>query len=84
MMLLGNKRIMATNSGVTQEITRSGQSHNLSVPENTEEYITQVSEVIEQRVTKKQSQELSLTEFVLNPLKPRLSGTVPNWGSFPE
>ena len=41
---LRNKRMLATGSRVTQEITRIGQSQKLSVPGITEEYVTQISE----------------------------------------
>ena len=73
----------------TQEITRNSQSQNTFVPGVTEEYITQVSEKIEGRVTKKLSQEFSwtefrflgalskLNEFLLNPWARTLSATVP-------
>ena len=40
----------------------NGQSRNTSVPRINEEYITQVSEEIEGRVSKKLSQEFSRTE----------------------
>ena len=46
----------------TQRHLRNSQSQNTSAPGNTEEYITQVSEEIESRVTKKLSQEFSRTE----------------------
>ena len=61
----------------------------MSVPRINEEYITQVSEQIEGRVTKKHSQEFSraesrisvalskLDEFLLNPQIRTHSGTVP-------
>ena len=45
-----------------EEYPRNGQSRNTSVPRINEEYITQISEEIEGRVTKKLSQEYSRTE----------------------
>ena len=45
-----------------EEHPRTGQSRNTSVPRINEEYITQVSEEIEGRVTKKLSQEFNRTE----------------------
>ena len=69
--------------------TTNGQSRNTSVPRINEEYITQVSEEIEGRVTKKLSQQFSRTEsrilgtlskldeFLLNQQIRTHSGTVP-------
>ena len=64
MATLKNKRKLAAVTRETQEEhPRKGQSRNTSVPRINEEYITQVSEEIEGRVTKKLSQEFSRTEF---------------------
>ena len=58
-----NKRKLAAVTRETQEEhPRNGQSRNTSVLRINEEYITQVSEEIEGRVTKKLSQEYSRTE----------------------
>ena len=89
MATLRNKRKLATVTRETQEEhPRNGQSRNMSVPRINEEYITQVSEEIEGRVTKKLSQEFSRTEscifcalskldeFLLNPQIRTHSGTV--------
>ena len=63
MATLINKRKLAAVTRETQEENpRNGQSRNTSVPRINEEYITQVSEEIEGRVTKKVSQEFSRTE----------------------
>ena len=63
MATLRNKRKLAAVTRETQEENpRNGQSRNTSVPGINEEYITQVSEQIEGRVTKKLSQEFSRTE----------------------
>ena len=63
MATLRNKRKLAAVTRETQdEHPRNGQSRNTSVPRINEEYITQVSEEIESKVTKKQSQEFSRTE----------------------
>ena len=79
MATLRNKRKLAAVSGETQENPRNGQSQNTFTPGMTEDYIIQVSEQIEERVTKKLSQEFSrmesrilgdlskLDEFLLNP-----------------
>ena len=63
MATLRNKRKLAAVTRKTQEENpRNGQSRNTSVPRINEEYITQVSEEIESRVSKKLSQEYSRTE----------------------
>ena len=63
MATLRNKRKLAAVTRETQkENPRNGQSRNTSVPRINEEYMTQVSEDIEGRVSKKLSQELSRTE----------------------
>ena len=90
MVTLRNKRKLAAVTRETQEENpRNGQSRNLSVPRINEKYITQVSEQIEGRVTKKLSQEFSRTksrilgplfkldEFLLNRQIRMYSGTVP-------
>ena len=89
MATLRNERKLAAVSRETQEHTRKSQSQNTFVPGITEEYITQVSEEIEGRVTEKLSQDFSRTEsrilgtlskldeFPLNPQTWTLSGTIP-------
>ena len=90
MATLRNKRKLAAVTKETQEEhPRNGQSRNTSVPRINEEYITQVSEDSEGRITKKLSQEFSRTEsrilgdlsklddFLLNPQIQTHSGTVP-------
>ena len=63
MATLRNKRKLAAVTRKTQEENpRNGQSRNTSVPRINEEYITQVYEEIEGRVSKKLSQEFSRTE----------------------
>ena len=63
MATLRNKRKLAAVTRKTQgEHPRNGQSRNTSVPRFNEEYITQVSEEIEGRVTKKLSHEYNRTE----------------------
>ena len=63
MATLRNKRKLAAVTKETQEEhPKNGQSRNTSVPRINEEYVTQVSEEIESRVTKKLSQEFSRTE----------------------
>ena len=90
MTKLRNKRKLAAVTRETQEENpRNGQSRHTSVPRINEEYITQVSEEIDGRVTKKLSQEYSraesrilcalskLDEFLLNPQIRTHSGTIP-------
>ena len=58
-----NKRkLAAVTREIDEEHPRNGQSRNTSVPRINEEYITQVSEEIEGRVTKKLSQEFNRIE----------------------
>ena len=79
MTTLGNKRRLAAVSRETPEGTRNSRAQNTLDPELTQNYITQVSDEIEGRVTKKLSKEFSRTEsrilgtlskpdeFLLNP-----------------
>ena len=79
MATLRNKRKLAAVSRKTPESTRNGRTQNILDPELTQDYISQVSEEIEGRVTKKLSKEFSKTEsrilralskldeFLLNP-----------------
>ena len=63
MATLRNKRKLAAVTRETQEENpRNGQSRNTPVPRINEEYITQVSEEIEGRVSKKLSQEFNRIE----------------------
>ena len=90
MATLINKRTLAAVTRETQEENpRNGQSRKTSVPRINEEYITQLSEEIEGRVTKKLSQDYSRTEsrilgalckidkFLLNQQIRMHSGTIP-------
>ena len=90
MATLRNKRKLAAVTRETQEENpRTGQSRNTSVPRINEEYITQLSEKIEGRVTRKLSQDFNgtesrilgalyrLDEFLLNQQVRTHSGTVP-------
>ena len=90
MATVRNKRKLAAVSRKTkEEHPRSGQSRNISVPRVSKRSIIHVSEAIEGRVTKKLSQELGRTEscildavskvdeFLFNPQKRTLSGTIP-------
>ena len=89
MATLRNKRKLATVSSETPKNTRNGQSQNTLDPEMAQEYISQVSEEIEGRVTKKLSKEFSRTEsrilgalskldeFLLNPQFRTCSVAVP-------
>ena len=63
MATLRNKRKLAAVSRETPESTSNSQSQNTLDPEIVQEYISQVSEEIEGRVTKKFSKEFSRTEF---------------------
>ena len=87
---LKNKRKLAALNNVNcEEDPRSNLAQNSNVPRSQEDYITQVSEEIEGRVTKMLSQEFSGTEnripdalarlddFLKNPLIQGHSGTAP-------
>ena len=89
-MATHNKRkLAALNKENCEEHPRSTSASNSNVPRSQEDYITQVSEEIEGRVTKKLSQEFSRTEnrilgalarlddFLMNPLLQGHSGTTP-------
>ena len=85
MATLRNKGKLAAVSRETPESTRSGRAPNILDAELIQEYISQVSEEIEGRVTKKLSKEFSRTEsrflgalskldeFLLNPQVPGTS-----------
>ena len=79
MATLRNKRKLAVVSRETPESNRGSRGRNILDPELTQDYISQVSEEIEGRVTKKLSKEFNKTEsrilgalsrldeFLLNP-----------------
>ena len=79
MPTLRNKRKLNAVSRETPKNNRSGKTQNILDPELTQDYISQISEEIEGRVTKKLSKEFSKTEsrilgalskldeFLLNP-----------------
>ena len=83
------KRKLAALARETQEYPRNNQSQNSAAPGITEDYLAQVSEEIEGRVTKRLSQEFSraesrilgalskLDEVLLNSQIRIFSGTVP-------
>ena len=89
MATLRNKNNLAAVSRKTPEGSRSSRGQNVLDPELTQDYISQVSEEIEGRVTKKLSKEFSATEsrilgalskldeFLLNPQVRTCSVTVP-------
>ena len=62
MATLRNKKKLAAVSRETPEGSRSSIGQNVLDPELTQDYISQVSEEIEGRVTKKLSKEFSKTE----------------------
>ena len=90
MATLRNKRkLAALIKENCEEHPSNNMAQNSNVPRSQEDYITQVSEEIQGRVTKKLSQEFSRTEncilgalarlddFLMNPLLPGHSGTTP-------
>ena len=89
MATLRNKKKLAAVSRETPESTRNSRGQNTLDPESTQDYISQVSEEIEGRVTKRLSKEFSRTEsrilgalskldeFLLNPQVRTCSVAVP-------
>ena len=89
MATLRNKRKLAVVSKETPESTRNSKGQNTFDPELAQDYISQVSEEIEGRVTKKLSKDFSRTEsrvlgalskldeFLLNPQVRTCSVAVP-------
>ena len=84
MATLRNKRKLAAVSRETPESTRNSRAQNTLDPELTQDYISQISEEIEGRVTKKLSKEFSRTksrilgdEILLNPQVRTCSVAVP-------
>ena len=89
-MTTRNKRkLAALNKENCEEHPRSNLAQNSSSRRSQEDYITQVSEKIEVRVTKRLSKEFSrmenrilgelaqLDDFLMNPLLPGCSGATP-------
>ena len=83
------KKLAALNKENCEENPRSNMAQNSGAPRSQEDYISQVSEEIEGRVTKRLSKEFSRTEnrilgalarlddFLMNPLLPGHPGTTP-------
>ena len=89
-MTTRNKRkLAALNKENCEEHPRSKLAQNSNAPRSQEEYITQVSDEIEERVTKRLSKDFSRTEnrilgalarldnFLMNPLLQGHSGATP-------
>ena len=84
-----NKQLAALNKENCEEHPRSNFAQSSNVPRSQEDYITQVSEEIEGRVTKRLSKEFSRTknrildalarleDFLMNPLLQGHSRTTP-------
>ena len=90
MATLRNKRkLAALNKEKCEEHPRNNLEQNSNVPRSQEDYLTQVSEEIEERVPKKLSQEFSRTknrilgalarldDFLMSPILQGDSGTAP-------
>ena len=91
-MAARNKRkVAALNKENCEEHPKSNLAQDSNVPRSQEDYITQVPEEIEGRVTRKLSQDFSrtenrilgelgrLNEFLMNPLLQGHSGDVPEY-----
>ena len=89
MATLNKKKLATLNKENCDEHFGSKLAQNFNVPRSQEDYVTQVFEKIEERVTKKLSQEFSgtanrilgalarLDDFLLNPLIQGYSGNAP-------
>ena len=87
--LRNKKKLVTLNKESCEDHPRSNVAQNSNAPRSQEDYITQVSEETEWRVTKKLSQEFSRTEnrilgalarlddFLMNPLTQGHSGPAP-------
>ena len=85
-----SRRLAALNNKNCEEHPRSNLAQNSNVPRSQEDYITEVSEEIEGRVTKRLSKEFTraessilgalarLGDFLVNPLLQGHSGTTPD------
>ena len=97
MATLSKKRkLAAPNKENCEEHPRTNFAQNSNVPRSQEDYIPQVSEEVEGRVTKKFFEEFSRTEhrilgalshlddFLMNPLIQGHSGTAPktSWNAY--
>ena len=78
MATLRNKRKVAAVSRERPEGSRNSRGQNVLDPELTQDYISQVSEEIEGRVTKKLSKELSKTESRILGALSKLDEFLPN------
>ena len=78
MATLGNKsKLVALNKKNCEEHPRRNLAQNLNVPRSQENYITQISEEIEGRFTKKLSQEFSRRDNRILGVLSRLDGFPP-------
>ena len=73
-ILRNKKKLAALNKYNCEEHPRNNLAQNSKVPRSQEDYITQVSEEIEERVTKKLSEEISGTENRILGALARLDG----------
>ena len=79
MATLRNKRkLAAVTREIQDENPRNGQSRNTSVPRINEDYLTQLSEEIEGRITKKLSREFSRIESRILDALPKLDEVLSN------
>ena len=78
--LRSKTKLAAINKENCEEHPRSNLAENSNVPRSQEDYISQVSEEIEGRVTKKMSQEFSRTKDGILGALARLSHEPPNSG----
>ena len=79
MATLRNKwKLAAVTREIQDENPRNGQSRNTSVPRINEDYLTQLSEEIEGRITKKLSREFSRIESRISDALSKLDEVLSN------
>ena len=78
MPALRKKSKLAAVSRETPECSRSSRAQNVHDPDTAQDYISQVSEEIEERVAKKLSKEFSKTESRILGALSKLDELLPN------
>ena len=76
--LRSKRKLAAVTREIQDENPRSGQSRNTSVPRINEDYLTQLSEEIEGRITKKLSREFSRIESRISDALSKLDEVLSN------
>jgi len=80
--LTNKRKLAALNKKNCEEYPRSNLAQNTSVPRSQEDYITQVCQEDEDRVTKKLSQEFSRTKIRFLGALSQLDPAEPDYAKF--